>query len=352
MSAVGRARIDVDLFAQRIGRRGHRLTGRYGPRGLILIYHRVTTPGLDPWELAVSPQHFAEQLEVLRRAYAPTHLRSLRAALGAPRVPVALTFDDGFADNLLNALPILERLDTPATIFVVPGIVNSEREFWWDELERFVFERDDLPARLTMQVAGRTTAWDVPPLDDGRAAGHGDGRWRGWEPPPTPRHALYIELWRTLQAAQPDEREPAIESLWQNVGARPVARESHRGVTDAELAELGASPCIEIGAHTLSHVRLSSLSAAGQRAEIAGSKRWLEERLGRRVNTFSYPHGGPGDFTSRTAELVREAGFRLAFTTYPGLVRRWSNHFLLPRVLVGDWDGDEFERRMRDWLPG
>src|SRR5437667_6748579 len=93
---------------------------------LILMYHRVTDTGPDPWSLAVSPQHFAEHLEVLRRRFRPVALRELqsRSPRRGPR-PVVLTFDDGYADNALTALSLLRSLDIPATVSVTSPLVGT-----------------------------------------------------------------------------------------------------------------------------------------------------------------------------------------------------------------------------------
>src|SRR5262245_19306871 len=108
---------------------------------LILLYHRIAEPAADPFDLCVTPQHFAEHLEQLRRHHRIISLTELsqRLASGATlRHTVVLTFDDGYADNLHHAKPLLERYDAPATVFVTSGYVGQDREFWWDELERLL----------------------------------------------------------------------------------------------------------------------------------------------------------------------------------------------------------------------
>src|SRR5262249_42280820 len=101
--------------------------------GLILMYHRIAELQFDPWGLAVSPRHFAEHLEVLRKHGQPRPLTQAVKALQRQEEvegrPLVITFDDGYADNLYNAAPLLDRYDVPATLFLATGYIDGAREF-------------------------------------------------------------------------------------------------------------------------------------------------------------------------------------------------------------------------------
>src|SRR4051812_45419166 len=143
------------------------------------MYHRVATPGSDPWDLAVSPERFEAQMAHLRRRRTPLSLAEFMRRLEAGDLPcdaAAVTFDDGYADNLINARPRLQRHEIPATVYLVSDAVGSDREFWWDELARMFL---DEPVRMhgTLELPdGERIALD---LDDAPAP---PGPWRGWEP--------------------------------------------------------------------------------------------------------------------------------------------------------------------------
>ncbi len=98
-----------------------RTISRLTARPIILMYHRVVDLPADPQLLAVGRAHFAEQLEVLRERFRPASLNDIRLQLADGRLDrrtVVVTIDDGYADNLLNARPLLERFEVPATIFI------------------------------------------------------------------------------------------------------------------------------------------------------------------------------------------------------------------------------------------
>ena len=153
---------------------------------VVLVYHRVAKARSDPWSLAVTPEHFAEHLEALRQHAVPLRLQQLSRALakGAtlPGRSVVVTFDDGYADNLHNAKPLLERYGIPATIFLTSGFIGSGNGFWWDELDRLLLRPGRLPKNLRLNINGKTRRWQ---LGDAarypRAEFRRHRRWRAWE---------------------------------------------------------------------------------------------------------------------------------------------------------------------------
>lgn len=315
------------------------------------MYHRVAEVNSDPWSLGVTPRHFAEHLEVLRKLGRPVPLRRLsRALLDADFSdrPVALTFDDGYADNLHAAKPVLERHDVPATVFVASGYVGGH-EFWWDELERLLLRPGTLPKTLRLSIGGRYYDWEL-----GYASHYGEDayqRHRHWvassEDDPSPRHSLYRMLHRLLQPLPEDERRAALDELVDWSGAEAPSYPAHRPLSLPEVSDLEQGGLIEVGAHTVTHPLLSVTAMASQRDEIGESKTRLEEAVGHPVTSFAYPYGG---YVAETVDLVREAGFERACSTFEDTVRRRADRFRLPRVEIQDWNGEEFARRLSRWL--
>jgi peptidoglycan/xylan/chitin deacetylase (PgdA/CDA1 family) len=133
-------------------------------------------------------------------------------------------------------------------------------------------------------------------------------------------------------------------------GAAPYAgRQQHRCLTAEEVRELAEGDLVEIGAHTLTHPVLSSLSAERQEEEIAGSKRWLESLTGKTIASFAYPYGKKNHYTAQTVSTVQAQGFACACSNFGGLVTQISNRFALPRFQPMDWDGDQFANAVAGW---
>jgi peptidoglycan/xylan/chitin deacetylase (PgdA/CDA1 family) len=249
-------------LAMRAYQRGRMLRARLGrPRewtGVrILGYHRIA-PGGD--DLSVHPDAFRAQMEqVLEAGLRPVRLD---AALDMLEQPVAgrwvcVTFDDGYRDNLLEALPVLEELDIPATIFVPTAVIDGNAGYDWYE--------------------------DPPPA-------------LSWE----------------------------------------------------EIARIVAGGLVDVQAHTRTHRRLPHVDDAAAREEIAGAKRDLERHVPYEVTSLCYPAGLYGE---RDARLVREAGYRGAVTTRPGVNPGAAPLERLNRTLVywGD-DASRFAAKLNGHL--
>jgi peptidoglycan/xylan/chitin deacetylase (PgdA/CDA1 family) len=268
-----------------------------------------------------------------------------------PRRPLVITFDDGYADNLLNAKPVLERYDVPATVFLATGYLGHNREFWWDELDRLLLQPGTLPETLRLSINGSAYEWR---LDEAAHYSEDAHRrychWKAWEEAPSPRHFLYYSLWQLLRPLLEDERQKVLNELLVWASAKPETRPTHRTLSLEEGLTLARGKLIEVGSHTVTHSALAALPAVLQRDEIQRSKVHLEEILGHPVTSFAYPYGGPSDYTAETAAIVREAGFACACSTLAGVVGRTTDRFQLPRVQVNDWDGEEFARQLTLWF--
>jgi len=317
------------------------------PRPLILMYHRIANELADPWGLAVSPAHFDEQLRVLRRTRRPVPLaefvRDLAAGTLHPSA-VAVTFDDGYADNLFAAKPRLAAADVPATIFLATGFLDRQGEFWWDELAGLFLLRD-VPRSFELVVRGRAMHFDFGADPPGRDT---EG-WRAWSIPLTRRQAAYVAVWDSLRRLEEEEREALMIEVRSKMSKRDRSRGSGRPMTRAEVGALLTDGLVTIGAHTVSHPLLTRQQTAIRHFEILESKAACETLLGGPVAAFAYPYG---DVDAEVRTAVAGAGFACGCATTNGPATASSDIFALPRIQVLDWDGDAFERALRSASAG
>jgi peptidoglycan/xylan/chitin deacetylase (PgdA/CDA1 family) len=318
---------------------------RYVARGLILIYHRVGEDPVDPWRLCVSPGNFARQLEVIRAmGFRTVRVSEMADALRAghlPRRTIAVTFDDGYRDNLEAARPILERYETPASHYATAGYIGADEPFWWDALDLVFLRPGHLPDTVEITLAGKLHRWSLGEdavLKPGQETRWPD--WRPFSPAPTRRHAVHDSLWTLLVAALPEERNRVVRQLLDWAGVKPKAWAGSRPMSEVELRALRGDGLVEIGAHSLTHPALSALPPASQAHELNASKARLEQILGEKVVGCSYPNGRS---SSQVQQLAREAGYDFACGSVAGAVGSRSNLFHLPRVSARDWGEARFK---------
>lgn len=333
---------------QRLAGAAAGLVRRRSPRGIVLLYHRVAGPRRDPQGLDVSAERFDAQLATLNRDASPMPLDEFEQRRRAGRLPsraVAVTFDDGYADNLLAAAPILARHRVSATVFVTAGMVGASREFWWDDAERIAFA----PWPLGPVVPHLQLPWSA--ADGALPPDAGPDGWTVLDPSdPTPRHRLYRALCTALYGLGTAVAAERLAEWRAWAGVRAEARETHRPLSREELGALAGSDGVAIGAHTMTHPVLARLDAVEQRRELDESRAWLSRVLARAVPALAYPFGTRAEVSRETTRAARAAGFAFAMANEPAPAWRWSSRWRVPRVLVRDWDAGTFSRNLDAWF--
>lgn len=342
----------VAKIQHKIQRASEKIQKKFCDRGLILLYHRIGAEDIDPWSLRVTPEHFAEHLEVLRQHTKPMSLKELAQNHQSGNIcdrAVAITFDDGYANNLYQAKPILEKYQIPATVFVTTEYLTNPREFWWDELERVILQTEQLPETLSLSIDGQEQRWELTACRNySKSEAWHNRNPLSYNSESGSRLRFYYELWAKLQPLTPVQRQPLLEQIkaWANPRSS-ASRLSHRPLTIDELSEIERGGIVELGGHTVSHPLLSEQTLAVQREEIKQGKLDLEKLLEHPVTSFAYPFGSYGE---ETLSLVEEAGFQCACSTVETSVWYKSDPFSLPRFEVKNWGKAEFERRLLNWL--
>lgn len=341
----------IDKLSHQVKHQVSQLRNKIFPGALILMYHHITEADSDPWSLCVTQQNFAEHLEVLQKYYRPIGLQELAQAHRNGNIPhrsVVVTFDDGYADNLYLAKPLLEQYNIPATVFITTGHLGREREFWWDELEQLLLQPGTLPEKLSLNLNGSSQQWDLAEaVYYSETDYQRDRQIKPWESQPSSRLFFYYSVWQQLQLLTEQEQLKALDQILAWSGAQPAVRTNYRSLLPEEVCVLGQGGIVEIGAHTVTHPFLSAHSLAFQQEEIQRSKAYLEELLNHPVSSFSYPFG---NYTAQTVRLIQEIGFTCSCSTIPDTVWRGSDCFQFPRVQIENWNGEEFTTQLSTWF--
>lgn len=298
-------------------------------RVLTLLYHRVRYYQEDVQLLAVTPDHFREQMAWLKKNYLIVGFDENWDQ--TEEDAVCITFDDGYRDNFINAVPILNELQIPATIFVSTGNIDTEREMWWDELERNLLIDKEYQKRFHLSDELYECTWNTENMER--------------------RRDLYYSLHWLMKEVGIEKRNEWMWQLQRWNGYTVNGREENKALQTEDLKILKSSKII-IGAHTINHPVLSRLSREEQEKEIAGSKKYLEYICGKHVRTFSYPFGGSGDYNDEIIAICKELGFIKVAANVPGIWEKGCDQYQIPRNIVRDWDLDRFKEQIKTYWEG
>ena len=295
----------------------------------VLVLHRVLASPDALFPEAIDAARFDQMCGWLKSLFNVLPLdeavRRLRAG-SLPERALAISFDDGYADNYSQALPILVRHGLPATFFITTGFIGGGR--MWNDTVIEAVRRTALSALdLRDLMGGEPSVYALDGSANRRAAIEA-----------IIGQAKYLAI---------EERERVANEIAERADATLPTdlMMTARQVVDMRRAGM------QIGAHTVSHPILAKLDERAARREIQDSKRYLEDVLGERVGLFAYPNGKPGeDYTPGIVALARETGFDAAVSTAWGAAHRATDPFELPRFTPWDRSRLRFGARMANNL--
>lgn len=284
--------------------------------GAILMLHRVngltTSPlGLNR-HLSIEPDFLDRLLaDLKRRGLALVSLDELLDRLPAGgRRAVAITLDDGWLDNLTDALPVFEAHDAPFTVYVAPGLTSGAVSPWWEVVEEKV---------------ARSDAIYLPEGEGGAALACAD---------PADKLSVARSLMERLTNDVP---EAGQQDFLRQIGALPESAENGRRFMNwDEIRRLSAHPLATIGAHTMHHHNLRRLAEQVALQEMSASASVIKAETDMWPSHFAYPYGYERAVGRREVALAREAGFASAVTTRHGVLHKEHAHHMhaLPRISI------------------
>jgi peptidoglycan/xylan/chitin deacetylase (PgdA/CDA1 family) len=282
---------------------------------VVFGWHNVASTWCFPDREERGRSGLARQLRFLRRAAHVVDLSeamdTLQAGGTLPPRSVALTFDDGYRDNLTDAVPLLQELGLCATFFLVPDVLSGVTTPWW-EVVGAAFERT---GRRSIRFDDRTLCLT------------GDARRLGYE--------VVCEV---LKRVDEQTRQQRVRALVDELhpGAEAAVGPLFLDWDDARALLRNG---MRVGSHSLDHVILANEEPAEQRRNLSESRRLLESHLDVEIRLLAYPNGSTDDFDRVTEAAAREAGYRAAVTTIPGRNSPTTPPFRLRRFVVGPEQG-------------
>ncbi len=260
----------------------------------VLMYHGVlpeTESLADGDWLQVTTDEFAAQMAYLRRYYTPVSLRSLvfGSSRSGEKPPVVVTFDDGYANNFHHALPLLQKFNVPATVFLATSYIGTRRYFWWDRLRLSALASHVEPPGLAAQLK---------------------------QLPPT---AINSALDAALLAR-------GIAPL-----ALDDAPDAYRSLTVDELEQMKISELIDFGSHTAGHEIIERLPDSALEKTLAEAAEALLA-WGCASDLFAAPNG---DYLDSQVPLMQQQGIKACVATVEGLWSPDGDCYRIPRFGIG-----------------
>jgi peptidoglycan/xylan/chitin deacetylase (PgdA/CDA1 family) len=285
---------------------------RYRGRGVIFALHSVVADisRYPDQTLRCSTDKLAWVLQWLRDEgldFVSLQEAVRRLHTESARPFAAFTLDDGYADNLIHALPVMERFEAPFTVYVTTGMITREIDAWWFGLAELVRRKE----RITLPGLGRS--YDC-----------GD---------PARKRSTYRAIEADIH--QDFTLLTHVRAAIAEAGIDCSALVEAEALSEEELRRLASHPLVTIGGHTTTHRNLAEASAAEVEWELAENRKFLQAVTGQRVVHFAYPFGHARACGPREALIARKVGFRTAVTTRMGaLFPEHVPHHLhsLPRV--------------------
>lgn len=282
----------------------------------VLTYHRVLPRGDAAWQseqpgMCVTPETLALHIGLLRQHFEILDLQEwlerARSNRPLPDRACCLTFDDGWRDNHDHAFPVLQRTATPATIFLVAGLIGTRYQFWPNRLA--------LLLRAVQASPGTFAATDLATVGVVPAAGDG--------------YEQQLEAAVTFCKRMPDAEVIArLDAIEARSSTSPPSA-TRDLMNEAEILAMQGSGLVRFGSHSINHTRLvDGLDEAVLLGEVRRSRELLEALLGRPVPLFCYPNG---EYSSRALQVVR-ASYDAAVTTRRGWNRRDADPWQLARL--------------------
>lgn len=328
-----------------------RLKRRYEHKAVVLMYHRVARLETDPWQLAVDPVNFEQQLRVLKKKFHVVSVNELIRQLQRGSFKhncVCITFDDGYCDNYMNAKPLLEKYQCPAAFFIATQFIGQRQLYWWDELQQILLDAYVLPRIFSLVIQGEQLIYS---LDEDAVLNDEKKRqqrhWMAPDDPPTRRCELFVLVWTKLKPLPHAELQQTLERIRLWAGRINGFDRLDMPLTSVQLNELASHPLFDIGLHTATHTSLPFHTREAQRREINTNCAALSQLCRRSSKILTYPYG---DYNDTTIEVAKEEHLTAAFNTWEKVVTKRSDLYNLGRFQVYNWSGQEFEKQLSAWI--
>ncbi len=296
----------------------------FGGMGHVFMLHRVLPEHLrDQYTinrgLAITPEYLEECIQYfISKKYRFISLDELHHILmsGAPQKQkfICFTLDDGYKDNLDYAFPLFKKYNIPFAIYITNCFPNRTAIMWWYLLEQTIKSKSEFVLNVGSEVV--TYKWSS--FSEGEK--------------------IYPEIRKKIRQIPRSIYTDSLKTAFMIDDDFIKSFCDEQALSWDEIEQLGTEPLVTIGAHTIYHLSLATLSETDLKAEMEQSKLELENKIGKPVEHFAYPYGGFEDAHIREYKAAENLGFETAVLNYPGNIfpEHKKSTMAIPRYPLGN----------------
>lgn len=298
---------------------------------IILVYHRVLPSdqinknNIINYGNYVTVEQFEKQMEYISERFKVITLDDMLNGIKVKNKPyVVITFDDGYKDNLIYALPVLEKYNIPTIIYIISAVPENIAEVWWFELEMICGSQKS----VELNWLGKNHQWEMADL--------------------FAKERCFKEIKEIIIKLSSCNQ---VSKFIENFGGRSRLKNFNETFLSwDEIIEMDQHPLVTIGSHTHNHLCLKNLDIKAARNEIMKSKNLIEKHLGHTIYHLSFPYGSKLEVSDSNKRLAEKVGYKTAVTADNYVLGKEFDRYSLPRQVVSLRDNlARFKVKLSGW---
>lgn len=289
---------------------------------LVLCYHKVCHVSNDWNNISIPIDSFYEQMKYIKKNFNIIEIDKLKDNIDDENA-ICVTFDDGYDDCYNYVLPIINELNIPITIFISTKCIDTTNEDWCNEISYLILQGCNYPLNFVYQSDDLNIIYETETMEQ--------------------RKFFHKQIEKTMMCCNQQTRTKLLNEIrkWSK-NCHENKRNNFYILNKKQIQILSKNKLITIGAHTVNHPSLGSLSVKEQESEIYHSIIDLENIINQKVYAFAYPFGGRESYSLETIEILKKIGINISFTTTYKRKNKNFSLYEIPRICISENNLNEF----------
>ena len=289
---------------------------------LVLCYHKVCNVSNDWNNISIPIDSFYEQMKYIKNNFNVIELDKIKDNIDDENA-ICITFDDRYDDCYKNVLPIIDELNIPITIFISTKCIDTLNEDWCNEISYLILQGFNYPFSFVYQDNDYNITFKTKTIEQ--------------------RKSFHKQIEKIMMCCNQQTRTKLLNKIrkWSEC-CHDNKRNNFHMLNKKQIQILSKNKLVTIGAHTVNHPLLGSLSVDEQKKEINGSLMTLKNIIKQNVNAFAYPFGGRESYSLETIKILKKQGIDIAFTTTYKRKNKNFSLYEIPRVCINESNLNEF----------